>query len=104
MKQDTTTQNISTQSISKQNSQRLTLRPREAAKAIGVSERTLRSLIRSGEIPHAKLDRAVLIPIAGLEAFIASKIEEVETMASGERLAGGQAAGHAGAQQGEGGQ
>ena len=73
MKQDTTTQNIS-----KQNSQRLTLRPREAAVALGVSERTLRSLVRSGEIPHAKLDRAVLIPIAGLEAFIASKMETAE--------------------------
>jgi len=73
LKQDTTTQNIS-----KQNSQRITLRPREAADAIGVSERTLRSLMRAGEIPFARLNRAVLIPVSGLEAFIASKMETAE--------------------------
>jgi excisionase family DNA binding protein len=53
----------------------MTLRPREAAEALGVSERTLRSLMRSGEIPFARLNRAVLIPVSGLEAFIASKME-----------------------------
>jgi len=49
---------------------RLTVRPKEAAIAIGVSERTLRTLIKAGEIPASKINRAVLIPIAGLEAFI----------------------------------
>tara|TARA_R110000868_G_scaffold226872_1_gene479571 strand:- start:60782 stop:61012 length:231 start_codon:yes stop_codon:yes gene_type:complete len=56
----------------------MTLRPREAAEALGVSERTLRSLMRSGEIPFARLDRAVLIPVSGLEAFIASKMKIAE--------------------------
>jgi len=37
---------------------------------IGVSERTLRELMRQGEIPFAKLDRAVLIQVSELEAFI----------------------------------
>ncbi len=37
---------------------------------IGVSERTLRELLRQGEIPFAKLDRAVLILVSELEAFI----------------------------------
>ena len=50
--------------------QRLTVRPIEAAKMLGVSERTLRTLIKAGEIPASKINRMVLIPIAGLEAFI----------------------------------
>lgn len=37
---------------------------------IGVSERTLRELMRQGEIHYAKLDRAVLIQVRELEAFI----------------------------------
>ncbi|MDF1808217.1 MAG: helix-turn-helix domain-containing protein [Phycisphaerales bacterium] len=49
---------------------RLTLRKREAAKALGVSERTLHDLLKSGQIGSFKLDRAVLIPFAELEAFI----------------------------------
>ncbi len=51
-------------------SNRLTLRPREAAEALGVSERTLRELMRTGEIPYAKISRAVLIPVQGIEDFI----------------------------------
>lgn len=50
---------------------RLTLRPKEAAEALGVSERTLRELLRTGEIPYAKVSRAVLIPVQGIEDFIA---------------------------------
>ena len=49
---------------------RLTLRYKEAANALGVSERTLRTLVKAGEIPASKINRTVLIPIAGLEAFI----------------------------------
>jgi excisionase family DNA binding protein len=37
---------------------------------LGVSERTLRELLSTGEIPHAKLNRAVLIPVQGLRDFI----------------------------------
>ncbi len=52
---------------------RLTLRKREAANALGVSERTLHTLLKSGQIGSFKLDRIVLIPVAELEAFIARK-------------------------------
>jgi excisionase family DNA binding protein len=52
---------------------RLTLRKREAAKALGVSERTLHTLLKSGQIGSFKLDRIVLIPVAELQAFIARK-------------------------------
>lgn len=51
----------------------LAVRPQQAAEMIGVSERTLRELIRQGEIPHAKLDRAVLILVSELKAFIDRK-------------------------------
>ena len=48
----------------------IAVRPQQAAEMIGVSERTLRELMRQGEIPFAKLDRAVLIQVRELEAFI----------------------------------
>ena len=48
----------------------IAVRPQQAAEMIGVSERTLRELMRQGEIPFAKLDRAVLIQVSELEAFI----------------------------------
>lgn len=51
----------------------IAVRPQQAAEMIGVSERTLRELIRQGEIPHAKLDRAVLILVSELKAFIDRK-------------------------------
>ena len=52
---------------------RLTLRKHEAAKALGVSERTLHTLLKSGQIGSIKLDRIVLIPVAELQAFIVRK-------------------------------
>lgn len=48
----------------------IAVRPQQAAEMIGVSERTLRELMRQGEIPFAKLDRAVLIQVSELEAFV----------------------------------
>lgn len=48
----------------------ISVRPVQAAAMLGVSERTVRELMRQGEIPHAKLDRAVLIPVQGLKDFI----------------------------------
>lgn len=55
-------------------SDRITLRPYEAARALGICERTLRDLMRSGAIPHIRLGRAVLIPVADIEAFIADRL------------------------------
>lgn len=49
---------------------RLTLRKSEAARALGISERTLHNLLKSGQIGSFKLNRAVLIPIAEIESFI----------------------------------
>ncbi|MGJ8635582.1 MAG: helix-turn-helix domain-containing protein [Phycisphaerales bacterium] len=53
----------------------ISVRPAQAAEMIGVSERTLRELLRQGEIPHAKLDRAVLILVSELKAFIERKTQ-----------------------------
>ncbi len=54
---------------------RLTLRKSEAARVLGVSERTLHNLLKSGRIGSFKVDRAVLIPVAEIEAFIALGIQ-----------------------------
>ncbi|MBL4591796.1 MAG: helix-turn-helix domain-containing protein [Phycisphaerales bacterium] len=58
---------------STQSQLKLTLRKAEAAIALGVSERTLHKLLKTEQIGSFKLDRAVLIPVAELEAFIARK-------------------------------
>lgn len=57
------------------NETRLTLRKSEAARALGVSERTLHELLKSGQIGSFKLNRAVLIPVAEIEAFISLGIQ-----------------------------
>ena len=50
---------------------RLALRPAEAARALGISERTFRSLLP--RIPHIRLDGAVLIPRKALEVWLDEK-------------------------------
>lgn len=54
----------------------IAVRPQQAAEMIGVSERTLRELLRQGEIKHAKLDRAVLILVSELKAFIERRTQK----------------------------
>lgn len=54
----------------------IAVRPQQAAEMIGVSERTLRELMRQGELPYAKLDRAVLIQVSELEAFIERRTQK----------------------------
>ncbi len=49
---------------------RLALRPREAAKALGVSERTLWSMTKAGKIPHARMDRIVMYPVDALRKWL----------------------------------
>lgn len=47
---------------------RLALRPREAAKALGLSERTFRSLLP--KLPHVRTGGAVLIPVEPLRRWL----------------------------------
>ncbi|MFO0897985.1 MAG: helix-turn-helix domain-containing protein [Pirellulales bacterium] len=51
----------------------LALRPREAAKALGVSDRTLWSWTHHGDIPHLRIGRTVLYPVEGLQAWLRSR-------------------------------
>ncbi|QDV91815.1 Helix-turn-helix domain protein [Phycisphaerae bacterium RAS2] len=48
----------------------LALRPREAAKALGLGERKLWELTNRGIIPHIKLDKCVLYPVDALRAWL----------------------------------
>lgn len=53
----------------------LALRPREAAKALGISTRTLWQMTRDGRIPHVRIGgttrRTVLYPLDELRAWLA---------------------------------
>ncbi len=49
---------------------RLAPRPREAAIALGLSERTLWSLTNSGQVACCRVGRCVLYPIDGLREFL----------------------------------
>jgi len=48
----------------------LAMRPREAAKALGISTRTLWTWTKAGIVPHIKQGRAVLYPRASLERWL----------------------------------
>jgi predicted DNA-binding transcriptional regulator AlpA len=45
---------------------RLALRPRECAKCIGISERSLWTLTKANEVPHTRLGKSVLYPVDAL--------------------------------------
>ena len=50
---------------------RLALRPKAAAKALGISERFLWSLTDCGEIPHVRLGSVILYPVDVLREWLA---------------------------------
>lgn len=52
---------------------RITLRPQEAADALGVSLSTLERLTKAGEIPRFKEGNVVLYRVASLEAWAARR-------------------------------
>jgi excisionase family DNA binding protein len=52
---------------------RLALRPKEAAEALGIGERKLWELTNRGEIPHIRVGRAVIYPVAELERWLAEQ-------------------------------
>jgi hypothetical protein len=49
---------------------RLALRPRDAARSLGIGERLLWSLTNQGIIPHVKLGRATLYPVRELRRWL----------------------------------
>lgn len=52
---------------------RLSLRPREAAKAIGISERSLWTLTKANEVPHTRLGKSVLYPVDALRKWLEAR-------------------------------
>ncbi len=55
------------------NSVSLGLRPREAAKALGIGERLLWSKTNAGEIPHLRIGRAIVYPVDLLQDWLAEQ-------------------------------
>lgn len=58
---------------------RLALRPREAAAALGLSERTFRSLLP--RLPHVRLGGAVLVPLDALRKWLELQLDAEESSA-----------------------
>lgn len=48
----------------------LALRPKEAARALGIGERLLWQQTNAGEIPHCRIGRTVLYPVAALQEWL----------------------------------
>ncbi len=48
----------------------LAMRVRDAAKAIGVSERTLWEWIYAGKVPHIRMGKIVLLPVDTLREWL----------------------------------
>lgn len=48
----------------------LAMRPKVAARAIGVCERTLRSMTQRNEIPHARIGKCVIYPTAAVMRWL----------------------------------
>ena len=53
----------------------LAMRPKVASRAVGVSERTLWSMTKRGEIPHARIGGCVVYPTAAILAWLAERTE-----------------------------
>jgi len=48
----------------------LAMRPRDAAKALGISERLLWEWTNRGTVPHVRLGRAILYPVDSLREWL----------------------------------
>lgn len=52
---------------------RLALRPKETAKALGISERLLWTKTNCNEIPHLRIGRAIVYPVHLLREWLESQ-------------------------------
>jgi len=57
----------------------LALRPREAAKALGISERLLWEWTDRGEVPHIRLGKAILYPVDSLRDWLKQAVRPTTT-------------------------
>jgi len=69
--------------------ERLALRPREAAAALGIGERLLWRMTRDGEIPHVRLGRAVVYPVDELRRWLIQSSRGIIGTDAGEPEGGG---------------
>ena len=53
----------------------MALRPRDAARALGISERLLWSKTNADEIPHLRIGKAIVYPVAELERWLAEQAQ-----------------------------
>ena len=62
----------------------LAMRPREAAKALGISDRLLWKWTDRGLVPHIRLGKAILYPVDSLRDWLQKQAKSAGT-ANGER-------------------
>lgn len=55
---------------------RLALRAKDAAKALGISERLLWDKTNSGEIPHCRIGGAKVYPVDTLREYLAKLLQQ----------------------------
>lgn len=53
---------------------RVAVRIAEAAARLGIGKTVLRTLVRDGELRSFRVGRAVLIPVAELDRFVAERV------------------------------
>lgn len=51
----------------------LALRPRDAARALGIGERLLWSETKAGRIPHTRIGTAIIYPVDQLRSWLAER-------------------------------
>lgn len=66
--------------------QPLLLPPAQAARALGISPRTLWGMTKRGEIPHLHLGRKTVYPVAALQRWIEARTK-ADVTASGDNAA-----------------
>lgn len=60
----------------------LAMRPREAAKALGISERLLWEWTDRGVVPHIRLGKAILYPVDSLRDWLLREAQKKEVLAN----------------------
>jgi excisionase family DNA binding protein len=60
---------------SQDQNERITFSITEVAGKIGVSSRTVHSLIKDGSLPHARIGTRVLVPADALQQFIEARTQ-----------------------------
>jgi len=64
--------------------EKLMLKPREAAEAVGVGRTLFYRLVRAGIIPSCRIGKSLRIPVAALRAWAAAQADQQQ--ASGKSL------------------